>query len=225
MMASLSVALWWLLWWWLLRWWASWSSLFLSLINTTMMIMLLLRGCLVYNHLSCWGSSLFSLDPQCDPHITKHWMYYTRTMPKALILYSTHSVTHTSPSTAFLNILYPYNVQFCSAGFLIHYSCKHIVLCLYSTSLGWFVLCASEQASRVSSVTGSKHGIWAFSDSQISNCWLFVSRTYIFLGGLSCPNFMMCCSQLNSFSNRTFGLIHIELIQNCSRCWWQRNGW
>ena len=27
---------------------------------------------LVYNHLSCWGSSLFSLDPQCDPHITKH---------------------------------------------------------------------------------------------------------------------------------------------------------
>ena len=74
------------------------------------------------------------------------------------------------------------------------------------------VHCASIQAV---GCDRGKHGIGAFSHSQISNCWLFVSEQIsVFSGGLCCPIPWCPFSQLNSFFYRTFTQLLQLLVEN-----------
>ena len=74
------------------------------------------------------------------------------------------------------------------------------------------VHCASIQAV---GCDRGKHGIGAFSHSQISNCWLFVSEQIsVFSGGLCCPIPWCPFSQKNSFFYRTFTQLLQLLVEN-----------
>ena len=154
------------------------------------------------------GLSLFSLDPQCDPHVS----------PNTGVQCHNSSLcgTHVSPNTAFLNVLYNvHHTTMCFVKLFGHLQYKYTVWsCLLCSLLllARSVHCASIQAV---GCDRGKHGIGAFSHSQISNCWLFVSEQIsVFSGGLCCPIPWCPFSQKNSFFYRTFTQLLQLLVEN-----------